>query len=90
MDITDKYLDMLESFENDYNLMINDIYGLDLHFGFIKIIKKVTELSMRNLELQRRINETIEIVKSFEYYIPEDNKQELIEILRGIDEKWIE
>ena len=28
---------------------------------------KVTELSMRNLELQRRINETIEIVKSFEY-----------------------
>lgn len=51
---------------------------------------KVTELSMRNLELQRRINETIEIVKSFEYYIPEDNKQELIEILRGIDEKWIE
>lgn len=48
---------------------------------------KVTELSMRNLELQRRINETIEIVKSFEYYIPEDNKQELIEILRGIDEK---
>ena len=50
MDITDKYLDMLES--------------------------KVTELSMRNLELQRRINETIEIVKSFEYYIPEDNKQE--------------
>ncbi len=61
MDITDKYLDMLES--------------------------KVTELSMRNLELQRRINETIEIVKSFEYYIPEDNKQELIEILRGIDEK---
>lgn len=61
MDITDKYLNMLES--------------------------KVTELSMRNLELQRRINETIEIVKSFEYYIPEDNKQELIEILRGIDEK---
>lgn len=90
MDITDKYLDMLESFENDYNLMINDIYGLTGHFGFIKIIKKVTELSMRNLELQRRINETIEIVKSFEYYIPEDNKQELIEILRGIDEKWIE
>ena len=69
---------------------MNSEFAILCFIGLIMLIYysiKVTELSMRNLELQRRINEIIEIVKSFEYYIPEDNKQELIEILRGIDEK---
>ncbi len=38
MDITDKYLDMLESFENDYNLLINDSYGLT---GMNQCIKRI-------------------------------------------------
>lgn len=41
------------------------------------------QLASESNKLQERINKAIEYINSFEYYIPEDNKPELLEILKG-------
>lgn len=48
---------------------------------------RFTELSIRNTELQQRIDKAIEYIKSFEYYIPEDNLPNLLKILKGSDKE---
>ena len=53
--------------------------------------KKVKELGehYKHLysELKRQKDEITEYIKSFEYYIPEDNKIELLKKIEGVDDE---
>lgn len=51
-------------------------YILSLH-------DEIVELQQELERLNNIIKETTEYIESFEYYIPEDNKEELIKILKG-------
>ena len=48
--------------------------------GYGKATKEVREYIHL---LENRIDKAIKYINSFEYYIPEDNIEELIDILRG-------
>lgn len=49
--------------------------------GAVKLLKKDFDKEIAILEA--RIEEAINYIKSFDYYIPEDDIPELIEILEG-------
>ena len=71
-------------------------YGFHLNFKqyqdlleYIEKFQKKVELGehYKHLysELKKQKNEITEYIKSFEYYIPEDNKNELLRMLGEID-----
>lgn len=47
---------------------------------------ELTNMGIEHCErFKNRIEKAVEYIKSFEYYIPEDNKEELLSILQGED-----
>ena len=53
------------------------------------VIKMHSRLPVLLAELSRYDKDkAIEYIKSFEYYIPEDNLPNLLKILKGSDKEW--
>lgn len=50
-DITKEYVDMLESFEADYNLLLNDSFGIRYMNQVITRIKNKEKLTKKDLKL---------------------------------------
>ena len=51
----------------------------------MKLEKQLIDTQYENIILKNRIKLCIKYINEFEYYIPEDNKQDLIKILKGDD-----
>ena len=51
------------------------------------IAQAIEDLLDQKIELENRIKKAIEFIGEFEYYIPEDDKPELLDILNGVDKE---
>lgn len=57
----------------------------NLYFKMSERYEKLFNHYCLDIKRISKVNKAIEYVESFEYYIPEDNKEELIKILKGED-----
>lgn len=86
IDISDKYMNVLDSFEADYNLLLNDPYGLTYMNQCIKRIKDGKKLLpndkklLNDIDLLRQLNYDlrfgfVKIVIETDYFILSNNKK---------------
>jgi hypothetical protein len=78
IDRTDKYQEiLLKCFELKKKISFNE-----------KSRRKMERSLMKQIETYKQRNKkAIDYIKSFEYYIPEDNKEDLLNILGGVPDE---
>ena len=65
-------------------------YKLNMIFNELIDIRGMLEEQQRDkrkIKAKEQIDKAIEYIKSFDYYIPEDDKPKLLDILKGSDKE---
>ncbi len=57
----------------------------DLIYSYEELQDLVLKYQRENIIIKHKINKAIDYINSFEYYIPEDDKPDLLDILKGED-----